>query len=256
MDGRPVLSGGVGLGVPLKLFCFPFAGGNVWAFRQLARRLEGRIEVCPIEPPGRGRRRAEPCIDQWPALVEDLLGELVPRLSGPYAFLGYSLGALVALEAAHELAARSGPALAAPVALFACASRGPRAITHGPLMHRMDDMAMFEAVRRLGGIPDQVLESPELIALSAPSLRADLTLYETYVPRRQPLHRVPVHAYHGRGDTSVDDTYLSWRDETDGTFHARGFDGAHMFLDSATDALAEALMTDLTCPAAPHALAG
>lgn len=239
------------MGVPLKLFCFPFAGGNVWAFRQLAQHLGGHIEVRPIELPGRGRRRAEPCVEQWPNLIEKLSAELKPHLEGPFAFLGYSLGALVALEITRELTTRPYGAHGQPVALFACASRGPATIEHDALMHRMDDRAMFDALRRLGGIPDQVLDSPELIALLAPSLRADLTLYETYVTCARPLRGVHIHAYYGREDTSVGDSYLAWGQETDASFECRSFDGGHMFLDSGAEALADALIADLA-PHAPH----
>jgi medium-chain acyl-[acyl-carrier-protein] hydrolase len=241
------------LRAPLKLFCFPFAGGSVWTFRRLAQQLAGRVEVCPIELPGRGRRRAEACIAQWPALIENLLADLRPHLSEPFAFLGYSLGALVALEVIHELALRRDHANPEPIALFACASRGPTTIEHDALMHRMDDRAMFEALRKLGGIPDQLLESPELIALSAPSIRSDLTLYETYVQRTQPLCGIPIHAYYGCADTSVGNTYLAWRGETDASFDCRAFEGGHMFLDNAVEVLADALATDLACHAS-HAL--
>lgn len=214
-------------------------------FRELKDRLAGRVEVCPVELPGRGRRRTEACIHAWPALMAQLMADLRPLLTAPFAFLGYSLGALVALDLAHELKAHGVDEQPQPVALFACASRAPTRISSYALMHRMDDRSMFETLRRLGGIPDQVLASPELIALSAPSLRADLTLYETYVPRAQPLGDIPIHAYSGRDDASVGDTYLAWDEQSDAGFQSRLFPGGHMFLESQAHAMAEALALDL-----------
>ncbi len=214
------------LRAPLKLFCFPFAGGSAWAFRQLGRQLAGRIDVHPVELPGRGRRHAEPCLDRWPQATAHLVAEIEPHLSGSFAFLGYSLGAFVALEVLHALAASGA---SAPLALFACAAVGPRTIEHGELMHRMEDKAMFEALHKLGGIPNELLESPELIAFAAPSMRADLTLFETYAARAQPLRGVPIRAYYGRADTSVGDKYRAWYEETDALFESRAFDGGHMF---------------------------
>lgn len=224
-----------------KLFCFPFAGGSSWHFRALAIQLRGCIDVVALDLPGRGRRRAEPCIDTWPELETMLANELRPQLREPCAFLGYSFGALVALNVMHRL--RDDDALQ-PAALVACALSGPTSIEHPQLLHRLDDRAMFEALRDLGGIPDELLASPELLALSASSLRADLRLFETHAPSPRPLD-VPVHAYVGSQDRSVGAAFESWRRETRADFHSRSFDGGHMFIQQHVAAVAEALVTDL-----------
>lgn len=226
------------------LFCFPFAGGSSWNFRQLAGQLRGRMDVVPIDLPGRGRRRAEPCVDTWPELEAALSAELRPQLREPCAFLGYSFGALVALNVMHRLAADDAPSASLPNALVACALRGPSAIAHPQLLHRMDDLAMFEALHGLGGIPDELLASPELVTLSAPSMRADLRLFETHERARVPL-RVPIYAYYGNQDASVGEAFAAWREETSASFRAREFDGGHMFIHQHVAALADALVADL-----------
>ena len=38
----------------LRLFCFPYAGGNSYIFRPWLDRVPKTIEICPIELPGRG----------------------------------------------------------------------------------------------------------------------------------------------------------------------------------------------------------
>lgn len=229
----------------LNLYCFSYAGGSSWAFRQLGQELADRIEIVPVELPGRGRRRTERCIDQWDELTAMLVSELAPKLDKPYAFLGYSFGALVALNVMHALEDRhlenSSPALA----LVACALSGPGVITHERLLHRMKDKEMFEALRDLGGIPDELLDSPELIALSAPAMRADLTLFETFKSPGRSLRGIPIHAYRGNTDTSVGEGYAAWQSETDAAFYSRSFDGGHMFLNDAASALANALENDL-----------
>lgn len=228
-----------------RLFCFPYAGGSSWIFRQLANQLRGRVEVVPMDLPGRGKRRAEHCVDEWPALTAMLADELTPQLREPYALLGYSLGALVALNIAHELTARSYSNIAQPSALFACALRGPSTIEYPQLLHRMENRAMFQALRDLGGIPDELLESPELIALSAPAMRADLRLFETYQSMGLPLDDVPIHAYYGRDDHSVGEHFAAWHTETRASFHSREFKGGHMFIHHDAAALGNALVEDL-----------
>jgi len=233
---------------PFRIFCFPYAGGSSWIFRQLASQLRERAEIIAVDLPGRGRRRTEACIDEWPEVRDRLVAELAPTMREPYALLGYSAGALVALDLARELA-RRGVNAARPSALFACALRGPRLIRHPQLLHRMEDRPMFEALRELGGIPDELLDMPELIALSAPAMRADLRLFETYEPAQPPLEDVPVHAYYGRNDHSVGDGYLAWQHETHAGFQARAFDGGHMFLHDDAIAFGDALIADLTAVA-------
>lgn len=228
-----------------RIFCFPYAGGSSWIFRQLASHLRERAEVIAVDLPGRGRRRAEPCVDEWPGLAPRLADELAEKLREPYALLGYSAGALVALDLARELARRDAT-IARPCALFACALRGPRAIEHPQLLHRLENRPMFEALRDLGGIPDELLAAPELIELSAPAMRADLRLFETYEPAAVPLADVPVFAYYGRDDRSVGDGFSAWERETDAGFQTRAFDGGHMFLHDDAAALGDALVADLT----------
>jgi surfactin synthase thioesterase subunit len=230
---------------PLRLVCFAHAGGSSWVFREMARRLRGRIDVVPIDLPGRGRRRLEHRIDEWPELRAVLASELAPHLRFPYAFLGYSLGALVALSVAHEVVLLDKRAIPGPEAFVACALGGPKTLEHRQLLHRMEDRAMFESLRDLGGIPEELLASSELISLSAPTLRADLRLFETFEHRGRPLRYVPVHAYYGRDDRSVGTDFAAWRDETDVEFRSRAFDGGHMFICDNAGALADALISDL-----------
>jgi len=228
-----------------RIFCFPYAGGSSWIFRQLASHLRERAEIIAVDLPGRGRRRTEPCVDEWSELTPRLADELAEKMREPYALLGYSAGALVALDLARELARRDAK-VAHPCALFACALRGPRAIEHPQLLHRLENRPMFEALRDLGGIPDELLAAPELIELSAPAMRADLRLFETYEPAAAPLADVPVFAYYGRDDRSVGDGFSAWQHETNAGFQTRAFDGGHMFLHDDASALGDALIADLT----------
>jgi len=46
----------------IKLFCFPHAGGAASAFSSWKRRLDHRIELRPMELPGRGKRFSEKLI--------------------------------------------------------------------------------------------------------------------------------------------------------------------------------------------------
>lgn len=227
---------------PIRLFCFPYAGAAAWIFRGLAQRLAGRFDVVAVDLPGRGRRHAEPLVDDWSVLVRLLASDVKRQIDRPYALLGYSLGAVVALEVMAELFRQHSPR--SPLALIACAAPGPAAMNRSDL-HLRDDRRMFEGLRHLGGIPDEMMDSPELLALMAPVVRADLRLFESYRrPDRAPFP-VPIVACHGIDDASVGDRYQAWQGETSASFRTRGFVGGHMFLHGAEAELARAVTADL-----------
>src|SRR5687767_8117681 len=86
-----------------RLFCFPYAGGGLAAYRSWPNQLPADVEVCPIQLPGRDERMAENPFSDLPALVEALTEALAPRLAAPYALFGHSMGALIAYELVRGL---------------------------------------------------------------------------------------------------------------------------------------------------------
>jgi len=107
--------------VRLRLFCLPYAGGVSEAvFGKWGQLLPPCVQVCPVELPGRGRRREEPPAEDARALAADLLGRLPIGSRGdgvPYALFGACLGGIVAYElAAAAVAAGEPPPLVLAVA--------------------------------------------------------------------------------------------------------------------------------------------
>ena len=37
----------------ITLFCLPFAGGGASAYNQWAKKMQGKVTVCPVQLPGR-----------------------------------------------------------------------------------------------------------------------------------------------------------------------------------------------------------
>jgi medium-chain acyl-[acyl-carrier-protein] hydrolase len=166
------------------------------------------------------------------------------HLAGPFALFGHSFGALVAFEVARELRRRGGPE---PAHLFISARRGPRRPDPVPPLHGLsDDRFLAEVRSRYGGIPDAVLEEPELLALLLPTLRADLQAVETYTSEPDTPLEVPMTAFGGLNDpwASLEDLE-AWADETRGRFHITRFPGGHFYLNESEAALLEALETQL-----------
>ncbi len=157
-----------------RLYCFPYAGGTPGGYLAWERQLP-EVEVWGVLPPGRGKRFAEPPIEELPALVDRLLAEVDFR--PPYLLFGHSLGALVAFETARALQAAGRPG---PDALVVSAHRPPhQPYEDTPISHWPDADFRAEAEHRYPA-PPELAEDPELLARSYAMLRADLAIAETY----------------------------------------------------------------------------
>ena len=93
---------------PLRLFCFPYAGGSAAIFRDWLALLAPRIEVMAVELPGHGSRRDEEPFAAMSPLVDALVSALLPDLNQPFAIFGHSMGALIGYEFARRLYTRVG----------------------------------------------------------------------------------------------------------------------------------------------------
>jgi medium-chain acyl-[acyl-carrier-protein] hydrolase len=219
----------------LRLFCFPYAGGNSSTFRDWSNGpLEG-IETYPVELPGRQSRFHERPIGRMEDLVDLLLSELAPELDRPFAFFGHSMGALIAFALTLELR-RLG--LRQPCHLLVSARAAPHLKRPVETLHRLPDA---EFLREVGSfirrVPDGKLEQ-ELLTLMLPTLRADVTLCETYSPNVETPLSIPIAAFGGIWDGGLGQTELAaWRAQTRGSFSLWQFPGDHHFIDSSSKPL-------------------
>src|ERR1700759_5440128 len=157
--------------------CLPFAGGGASFYRAWAPLAPAGVAIRPVQLPGREERMGERPIDRMAALVQAAADGMMSSLDTPYVLFGHSMGALVAFELAHALRERGAPP---PVHLFVSGSPSPKLAELVTPIFQLPGEQFFEAVRHFGGLPDEVLRSPELIALLMPRLRADLAVTGTY----------------------------------------------------------------------------
>jgi medium-chain acyl-[acyl-carrier-protein] hydrolase len=180
-----------------------------------------------VQLPGREDRWREPPLTDLSALVLQLGNGLRGRFEPPFAFFGHSMGAFVAFELARHLRRERRPG---PAMLIISAARAPQIPDPDPQTHRLPEDELLPDLRRLGGIPSEFLNHPDLIALLLPTLRADLAMCETYVYRDEPPLDCPISAYGGRQDAKIPPELLSpWRVQTTGAFQLRMFPGNHFF---------------------------
>jgi medium-chain acyl-[acyl-carrier-protein] hydrolase len=231
----------------LRLFAFPYAGRGASLYFPWRAVLPDWIELVAVQLPGREGRLAEPALDRLEVAVAALVEAIAPLLDRPYAFFGHSMGALLCYELACALAARNAPE---PVALALSGRRAPTTIDADPLLHLMPDDAFINALRaRYDGIPQAVLDEPELLRLALPTLRRDIELIETHVPYAHPPLAAPFLLYGGDADPlTPPETLTAWRPLTKGDAPLRLFPGGHFYLQSQQPSL----LDDLTRQLARH----
>lgn len=161
-------------------------------------------------------------------MVEAALADLEPLMDRPFALFGHSLGAVVAGEVARTLQARGR----APAHLFV-SSRPPRREVDQQI-HKLSDQAFIAAMnRRYQGIPEEILQHPDILALLLPALRADLEALETFTPDAS-LGKIdcPTTVFGGALDRAVSRADLeAWRDEVSGACRIRVFPGDHFYIE-------------------------
>ncbi|MFD6426729.1 thioesterase II family protein [Streptomyces sp. NPDC060198] len=209
-----------------RLVCFPHAGGSAGFWFALSARLHPKVEVLAVQYPGRQERRAEPPAEDIGSLADALAGVLEPWWDAPPAFLGHSMGAVVAYETARRLAAATG---AGPAALFVSGRRAPS--THREeTLHLADDGALLAEIVRQGGTPAALLEEPELVEMFLPALRGDYRAIERYRHRPGPLLGTPVTVLTGSEDPKVTpEEARAWQEHTTGATEVLTFTGGHFF---------------------------
>jgi medium-chain acyl-[acyl-carrier-protein] hydrolase len=229
-----------------RLFCVPYAGAGASAFRPLARELPADVELSAIELPGRETRFKELPATNVDKVVAELVAILYPyHLDRPFAFFGHSLGAIIAFELTRVLAAKYA---IQPTRLIVSARLAPQVKDMRPAIHLLPEPAFIEALRALGGTPNEMLDDPEMAPLLK-VIRADFALNERYSYLPGPALPVPLVVYGGITDPKVTEADLGqWKEQAAGRFSLRMFAGGHFFIHSERQHVLRAISHELNSP--------
>ncbi|MFD5322625.1 thioesterase II family protein [Streptomyces sp. NPDC127092] len=233
---------------PVRLFCFPHAGGDATAYSPLARALAPAAEVWALRPPARGGRGRHPMPPDFDALVADVTKALTPHLTGGeggrFAFYGQSFGALLAYEVARALPADRRPELVVVAGAPSPAEWEERETGN------LDAAELL----RLTGLEELVRADPDLAELALGAIRTDLAVSATYRHRPHAPIGSALYALAGADDPMLATTRLSgWADHTRGAFDHGVVPGGHLLATvdrPGPDDLLRALLTQRQTPGA------
>lgn len=160
-----------------RVYCFGHSGaGPSELVRWLDEWLE--LEVVGFTLPGRGSRVSEAPAATMEDVMRVALSEI--EIRPPYAFVGHSMGALVA----HELALRLEALAQEPPSGIVVSSCYPPGQRPGKTnYHRLPDGELLDTLEReYGDSMKPLRDDPALAQILLPALRADLRIVETWTP--------------------------------------------------------------------------
>ncbi|MEU4655157.1 alpha/beta fold hydrolase [Streptomyces sp. NPDC023723] len=209
-----------------QLLCFPHSGGSASFFFPFSQRLAPRVDVWAVQYPGRQDRRHEPNIPHLHELADRVAEAVGPRVNGPYALFGHSMGATLAYEVGLRLR-ESGHW---PEALFVSGRPAPhRNVDTG--LHRLTDEEIADDIRALDGTGSEMFGDADVMRMFLPAIRSDYHAAETYAYVPGPALDCPLRAFTGFSDPRVAPGELHhWADHTEGPFRLDVFSGGHFYL--------------------------
>jgi medium-chain acyl-[acyl-carrier-protein] hydrolase len=226
-----------------RIFLFPYAGGDPSVFSSWSAQLPDSIESHIIHYPGRGSRYNEAPVRSLIALTSDLTQAIQPLLDKPFTFFGHSLGGLVAFELARRLRQNGLPQ---PSAIFISACGAPHIPDTQPPIHALPEGEFIESLKRLNGIPNEIINNTEVLKLFISILRADLELIERYEHKTDTPLDVPILAIGGLDDHRISRERLEgWVDHTNVDFRATYFPGDHFFINTARDSVIASIVREI-----------
>ena len=219
-----------------RVLCVPYAGGSAQIYHMLSRSMPENVELGAVQLPGRWDRRREPLLTKVSDASRNLAGEIARLAPKPYVLFGYSLGGLIAFEAARILARDTG--LEQPRALIVAAAEAPAAKPGRPQLHTLPDAEFIKKQmdRYPGGIAPAVLAEPDLMEMLLPIIKADMQMFETYQYAPETPLACPIYAMAGEQDRLCTPSAMAgWERETSGPFFTETVAGNHFFINNAVD---------------------
>ncbi|WP_215907196.1 thioesterase II family protein [Kordia aestuariivivens] len=232
----------------MQLFLLPFAGGNRFSYDFLIKKLKtntSNIKCYPLELPGRGRRFGEKLARDKKLAIDDYLHQLTKlRDKTPYIIYGHSMGATLGLSIIKRMEEKND----APLQFIATGNAGPKIKEENEdkpstKKHLLNDEKFKKALRKLGGIPDEILENEELYSFFSSILRADFQILEEGGNADQSIIiNTPIYALMGDQEKSVKHIN-NWQKFTNTSFKAQVLTGNHFFIHEHTETLTTIILS-------------
>ncbi|MEL4889239.1 alpha/beta fold hydrolase [Pectobacterium betavasculorum] len=210
---------------------FPPAGAGPMFFQSWRDVLSERFQLEAINLPGREMRMTEPMPQTMGALVEEVFARIVESLEPdprPVLMFGHSFGGLLAYEVLRLFSERG---VRHPVAFCVSAHCAPMFRTPVGALHRLDDDSLVSVLQRFDGVPQELRDNKEFLAMCLPVIRGDLQLDYASPLRTNNKIDQPILIVAGRDDHVAPLEFMrGWESMTSGHRQFISFPGHHFYL--------------------------
>lgn len=213
------------------LFCLPYAGGSEVAYYKWRNYLNSSIELIPIELKGRGKRFNEIFYESLEEAVYDIFENIKDKIiNNDYAIYGHSMGSLLSYELYYKIE-KSG--MKKPKHIFFSGYRAPSIIRQKENIYTLPDYDFMKKVMDLGGTPEELMESQELLEIFTPIIRNDFKILENYeYKERANKIECDISVLNGKKDAIKLEEILAWKNHVCNGFKVYSFDGNHFFINT------------------------
>nr|WP_281381948.1 alpha/beta fold hydrolase [Nocardiopsis mwathae] len=202
------------------LVCFPHAGGSEMTYAPWRAELADRYRLWTAarRSPGGGAEGGS----GWDTLVS-AHAAAVSALPGEITLYGHSMGALLAYETARLLR-DDGRAVSR---LVVSGREAPHIVRR--LVVPDDPVELAKTAADLyGGIPDELLDDPDMLHVLGQALMRDYRIFTEYRWRPGEPLDIPLTVFAGADDPVVgEDGAREWKRHTTGPFQAVTIPGGH-----------------------------
>ncbi|HVI46036.1 MAG TPA: alpha/beta fold hydrolase [Chitinophaga sp.] len=210
-----------------KLVCIPYAGGNSYSYRGLKPFLDSKIELLTVELPGRGARITAPLLSDLEHMADDIYQQILPHTDGPWILYGHSMGALIGNLVMHRLHAEERPL---PLHFFVTGCESPFHNDQRTHLHPLSDTDLKSELKKLGGLPDEILGNNELMDYFLPVIREDMKALELWKYKSPGRFPTAVTVITGTEDLVTEEQVLGWEKETVQGIRKLRYPGNHFFI--------------------------
>lgn len=211
--------------IDIQLIAIPFAGGSLNSYSQM-KQIDG-VTIINYELPGRGRR-----YEDSEYTMEKVKKEIIKQIdfTKPYILFGHSMGAFIAYETCALIEELN---LNRPYKVILSAQIPPHCVDDQSYDIEMDNASVVAYLRSMGGTPQEVLDSKELIDYYGKILKNDLTLLRKYLHNGwSPKVKSSIEIWNGIHDNMIPfSKVMKWKDVTLSECHIKSFEGGHFFIN-------------------------
>lgn len=222
----------------MQLFCLSFAGGTAAFYDALSAHLAPEVQVVALEYPGHGARIREPLSNTFAQLTNALYPTFRETYTGgAYAFMGYSMGSIAAVEMLKRILSEEDVPL--PCWMFLAAhdphNKAELAIYSG---YEADDL-IKERTIRFGGVPPRLQNNRSFWRVYLPLYRADYAMIGRYDFANLDLRtNIPATVFYSPTDTPLKEISL-WRNYFTDRCELVEYSGSHFFIHEHSEEMAE-----------------